>query len=104
MRAAILLIAVFLSACGERVASGPKPAPDWPMYNGDYSSTRFSGLSDITPKNVASLRQICSYELPEKVMFESGLVAVSGTLYFTTFENTYAIDAATCAERWHAQH
>jgi alcohol dehydrogenase (cytochrome c) len=74
------------------------------MYNGNYSSTRFSGLSDITPKNVTGLRQICSYELPEKVMFESGLVAVGGTLYFTTFENTYAIDAATCAERWHAQH
>ncbi len=74
------------------------------MYNGDYSSTRFSQLSDITPQNIAGLHQICSYELPDKVMFESGLVTAGGTLYFTTFENTYAIDAATCAERWHARH
>jgi PQQ-dependent dehydrogenase (methanol/ethanol family) len=74
------------------------------MYNGDYASTRFSALADITPQNVTGLKQVCAYELPEKVMFESGLVALGGSLYFTTFENTYAIDAATCAVRWRAQH
>jgi len=74
------------------------------MYNGDYASSRFSQLTEITPQNVVSLRQICAYELPETVMFESGIVAVDGTLYFTTFENTYAVDAETCALKWHAQH
>src|ERR1700746_1690840 len=104
MRAAIFLLVCILTGCADKVASSPKPSPDWPMYNGDYASTRFSALADITPQNVTGLKQVCAYELPEQVMFESGLVALGGSLYFTTFENTYAIDAATCAVRWRAQH
>lgn len=78
---------------------------DWPMYNRDYASTRFSQLAQITPKNVASLHPVCSYVLPEPaVEFESSLVAVSGTLYFTTFEYTYAVDASTCALKWRVKH
>jgi len=74
------------------------------MYNRDYASTRFSGLTEIAAKNVTGLKQVCSYALPEKVMFESGLVASQGTMYFTTFEYTYAIDSATCALKWKARH
>jgi glucose dehydrogenase len=37
---------------------------DWPMYNRDYASTRFSPLTQIRPENVANLRQVCSYVLP----------------------------------------
>ncbi len=70
------------------------------MYNRDYRSTRFSPLSEITPRNVPALRPICSYAIPENSQFESGLVAVNGILYFTTFEHTYAIDAETCALKW----
>jgi alcohol dehydrogenase (cytochrome c) len=104
MRAAIFSVAIFLSACGAKLASEGKPSPDWAMYNGDYASNRFSSLSDITPANVKNLRQICAYELPEKVMFESGIVAVGGTLYFTTFEHLYAVDAGTCTLKWIAEH
>lgn len=46
MRAAILPIAIFMAACGDKSATAPEPSPDWPMYNGDYSSTRFSQLSE----------------------------------------------------------
>jgi alcohol dehydrogenase (cytochrome c) len=101
MRKATLSLAILLAGCG---AKQPNPSADWPMYNRDYASTRFSGLTDITAKNVSTLKQVCSYVLPEKVMFESGLVAVNGTMYFTTFEYTYAIDAATCALRWRSRH
>ena len=74
------------------------------MYNHDYASTGFSKLSDITPKNVSGLRQVCSYVLPESTTFESSLVAVNGTLFFTTSEYTYAIDAANCGLRWRVRH
>ena len=74
------------------------------MYNGDYASTRYSQLSEITPKSVGAIRQICSYSLPENATFESSLVAVGGSLYFTTSEYTYSINAATCALRWRARH
>jgi quinoprotein glucose dehydrogenase len=37
------------------------PAGDWPMYSRDGSSTRFSPLKQITPLNVAKLKQVWSY-------------------------------------------
>ena len=99
----LLLFTVFLAACGSKIAT-PNTSADWPMYNRDYGSTRFSGLTQIAATNVKGLKQVCSYVLPEKVMFESGLVTSQGTMYFTTFEYTYAIDAATCALKWKARH
>jgi len=77
---------------------------DWPMYSHDYASTGFSKLSEITPKNIANLRQVCSYPLPESTTFESSLVEVNGTLYFTSSEYTYAIDAGDCRLKWRVRH
>jgi alcohol dehydrogenase (cytochrome c) len=94
MRFAILL-AFLPAAFGQR---------DWPMYSHDYASTGFSQLSDITTKNVSSLRRVCSYVLPESTTFESSLVAVNGTLYFTTSEYTYAINSDNCGLKWRARH
>jgi alcohol dehydrogenase (cytochrome c) len=97
-----LLFALFLAPAAALAFQSPG---DWPMYNRDYASTRFSELSQITPKNVANLKQVCSYILPEPaVEFESSLVAVAGTLYFTTFEYTYAVDASNCALKWRVKH
>lgn len=78
----------------------PDPAADWPGYNNTYTGSRFSPVGQITPQNVQSLRRACTFELGEKAAMESGPVVVNGTLYLTTAENTYAIDAATCALRW----
>jgi alcohol dehydrogenase (cytochrome c) len=94
MRFAIFL-AFLPAAFGQR---------DWPMYSHDYASTGFSQLSEITTKNVSSLRRVCSYILPESTTFESSLVAVNGTLYFTTSEYTYAISSDTCGLKWRARH
>ena len=74
------------------------------MYNHDYAATGFSKLAEITPKNVANLKQVCSYALPETSTFESSVVAINGTLYFTTGQYTYALDASNCALRWRVRH
>lgn len=73
---------------------------DWPMYNRSYDGTRFSPLAQITAANVASLAPMCTFPLGVKANMQSGLVAVGGTLYFTTAIDSYAVDAATCALRW----
>jgi alcohol dehydrogenase (cytochrome c) len=98
-----LLPVIFLAGCSLRAADPPGSA-DWPMYNRDFNATRFSPLSEITPKNVANLHQVCSYVLPEPSTFESSLVEVSGTLYFTTSEYTYALDAGNCGLKWRVRH
>jgi alcohol dehydrogenase (cytochrome c) len=75
-------------------------AADWPAYNRTLSGDRFSPLTSIRPSNVARLRQVCSYALPEVTSFQTGPLVIDGTMYFTTDQNSYAIDAANCALKW----
>lgn len=79
-------------------------ANDWPMYARDLTSTRYSPLTEITPRNVTGLKQVCSYALPENSTFESSLVEIGGTLYFTSPTSTYALDATNCRLKWSQKH
>jgi alcohol dehydrogenase (cytochrome c) len=88
----------FSSQSAPRVSANA--TTDWPMYNRGYDGTRFSPLAQITAANVSSLVPACTFPLGVKANMQTGLVAVDGTLYFTTAVDTYAIDAATCALRW----
>ena len=87
-------------------ASSPAPASavapgDWPSYNRTLAGDRFSPLAEITPSNVGQLSQICTYNLPEVAALQSGPIVVSDVMYVSTDTITYAIDARSCAERWH---
>jgi alcohol dehydrogenase (cytochrome c) len=73
---------------------------DWSTYNGPLTGDRYSPLAEITTANVSRLRQVCAFDAPDTVSFQSGIVAVNGVLYVTAFNSTYAIGGATCVERW----
>jgi alcohol dehydrogenase (cytochrome c) len=96
-----LIAAIFLCAT---VSGFAQNASDWPAYARDHASTSFSPLTEITPANVTSLKQICSYQLPENATFESSLVTINGTMYFTTGTYTYAMNASDCTIKWRVQH
>jgi PQQ-dependent dehydrogenase (methanol/ethanol family) len=87
-------------------AYGPEPltridtVADWLTYNRTLEGNRGSPLAEINPSNIARLRPVCTFELGEQAAFETGPIVVGGTMYLTTAERTYAIDAATCALRW----
>jgi alcohol dehydrogenase (cytochrome c) len=96
---------------GEAQPSAPAPgaassvaAPaangNWTTYNGSLSGERFSALDQVTTANVSGLRPVCSFDAPDVVSLQSGIVAVDGTLYVTAFNNTYAIDGRTCQQKW----
>ena len=78
-------------------------AADWPAYNRTLAGDRFSPLDEIDRGNVAQLRVACTYVLPEVTSMQAGPIVVDGTLYLTTERGSYAIDAATCAEKWHVE-
>ena len=105
----VALSSVWLLACGHS-ATTPAPgtgvgAGDWPSYNRTLAGDRFSPLTEITPSNVAQLTPVCTYNLPEVAALQSGPIVVGGAMFFSTDTITYAIDAGTCAERWHkARH
>ena len=81
-------------------ATATAPAGDWPTYGGGLAGDRYSSLMQITPANVGQLRQVCAFDAPDVVNFQSGIVAVDGVLYFTLFNNTYAVDGVTCEQKW----
>jgi len=84
-----------------QVARGaPDPATEWGAYNNTRSGDRWSPLAQITTANVGDLRQVCAFQLDKSVNMQSSLLEIGGTLYFTTLEDTYAVDASTCALRW----
>src|SRR5436190_9194189 len=112
----VLLMTLMASACGRpdanqepavpqavaapAVAARAAPAGNWVTYNGPLAGDRYSPLAQITTANVSQLQQACAFDAPEAVNFQSGIVAVDGVLYFTLFNSTYAIDGATCQQKW----
>ncbi len=100
MRRKILIVSCFLLWISVPVWPQNPSAGDWPSYGRDYGSTGYSPLLEIQRDNVTKLHQICSYSLPEQATFESSLVVVGGTMYFTTAQYTYALDASNCNLRW----
>ena len=77
-------------------------AGDWPSYNRTRYGDRYSPLSEINTGNVAQLRTICTYTLPEVTALQTGPIVINGTMYFTTDTISYAINASNCAEKWKA--
>ncbi|MGN6730133.1 MAG: pyrroloquinoline quinone-dependent dehydrogenase [Rhodanobacteraceae bacterium] len=84
-----------------RAARGkPDPATDWGAYNKTHAGNRYSPLTQVAAANVGGLRQVCAFQLDKPVNMQSSLIEIGGTLYFTTLQDTYAVDASTCALRW----
>ena len=74
---------------------------DWLMYNKGYNSQRYSGLKQIDRQNAKNLRPVCAFQTGDaSVSFQTSLIVYGGVMYFTTPENTYAINAETCAPVW----
>jgi hypothetical protein len=97
-----LATAYILCLCtlpGSSVSRGAE-ADDWLTYNRTLAGDRFSPLGEIDRSDVAQLKAICTYTLPEVSSLQTGPLVVDGTMYFTTDEGSYAIDASTCAEKW----
>src|SRR6202171_3505377 len=104
--AACISSVIALSACTSPPIVGSPAAPlavnagDWPEYNRTLAGDRFSPLAEINAANVAQLRTICSYTLPEVTALQTGPIVVNGTMYFTTDTISFAIDASNCGEKW----
>jgi alcohol dehydrogenase (cytochrome c) len=90
-----------VAGVGTATAAPPATQPaDWPAYNRTLAGDRYSPLAQITTENAGQLELRCVYTLPEVVAFQTGPLVVDGTMYFTSYEGSYAIDAASCKEKW----
>jgi glucose dehydrogenase len=104
MRAA----SIMLLAAGILPAQSSKiPAGDWPTYNRDLASTRFSPLTQITRDNVSRLAVAWSYRLrpdpaspPASTMNQVTPIVVDGVMYLPAGNRVVALDADTGNEIW----
>lgn len=100
---------LFLSstACASLYGQTARPA-DWPMYNRDLAGTRFSPLTQINPKNVATLTKAWAYRLqndpaaggPQGPTSEATPIVVNGILYMPAGNRIVALEPETGKEIW----
>jgi glucose dehydrogenase len=84
------------------------PAADWPNYNRDVASTRFSPLAQINSGNVAQLAVAWTYRLrpdatssPASTFNQVTPIVVDGVMYLPAGNHVVSLDAATGKEIWH---
>src|SRR3954469_2466881 len=104
MKYRLAALALILAGCSSHHSSSAvlpsTGSVDWTAYNGSLSGERYSPLNQINMSNIARLQQLCAFETQDTVSFQSGIVAVGGTLYVTAYNSTYAIDGTTCRQKW----
>jgi len=76
------------------------PADSWPTYHGDYSGRRHSTLKQITPDNVNQLTLAWAFQTNQPSEIKASPILVNGTIYVTTPDNLWAIDARTARQLW----
>lgn len=93
---------------GAAMAADKAPAADWPSYNHDPGSTRYSLLTQINTGNVANLKPAWTFSLKGDAPAprfggggsEATPIVVDGVLYVTASARVVALDAAGGKEIW----
>jgi alcohol dehydrogenase (cytochrome c) len=99
------VLAAITLLTGSTLAQIPEMSDaDWITYNRTLQGDRYSPLKEITTANVKYLKPVATYDTGERVNFETGPIVVDGTMYFTTYQTTYAVDAVTGQLKWRRSH
>src|SRR5580692_11128934 len=101
------VVLAFFAASGK--AEEVKAAKgDWPSYNHDMASTRYSPLTQINVKNAASLKSAWTFSLKGEAApprfggggSEATPIVVNGVMYLPASARVVALDAASGKELW----
>ena len=89
-----------------RTASSSMPASsaaqmDWSAYNGGVDGDHYSSLSQITPANVAGLKQVWRVDVGSDGGLQTNPLVIGGVLYgYGSTLQVYALDGATGKQLW----
>ena len=85
----------------QRLASAASEPQNWLTYSGNYASTRFTPLAQITPANVRNLKLQWVYQAPVAGNWQTTPLVVDGIMYLTQrLNDVVALDAATGRAFW----
>ncbi len=97
--AAGFLGAASISLLGIAAASGAGPDVNW-LYNGGFNNDHYAPLSQITPANVANLKEAWRYPMPAGGL-QAQPMMIGRTLYVVTTQRALAaLDAASGTQKW----
>src|SRR3984885_8147031 len=106
-----ILGACALLACFAAMGKGEEVKAakgDWPSYNHDMASTRYSPLTQINTKNVDTLKSAWTFSLKGEAAAprfggggsEATPLVINGILYITASARVVALDGTTGKEVW----
>src|SRR5580765_1570811 len=85
----------------QRLDNAPSEPQNWLMYSGNYSSTRYSLLDQITPANVKNLKLQWVYQAPVAGNWQTTPIVADGMMYITQRPNdVVALDPLTGRLFW----
>ena len=81
----------------QRLLNADKNPADWLTYHGTYKSWHYSGLDQISTKNVSKLKVAWSHVMPHSTRGLQGFPLVAdGVLYYSgAYNQVFALDGAT---------
>lgn len=82
-------------------SSDPATTVDWPVYNGGVTGDHYSPLAQITPGNVAGLKQVWRVDVGSDRGLQANPLVVGRVLYgYTSTLGVVAVDGATGKQLW----
>jgi len=85
----------------QRLTAAPSEPQNWLTYSGNYHSTRYSPLTQITPANVKNLKLQWAYQAPVAGNWQTTPLVVDGMMYVTQrLNDVVALDATTGRVFW----
>ncbi len=102
LRHAFIFAAVLTAQDPQRIVNADKEPHNWLTYARTYNAHRYSPLSQITTANVRRLVPVWSFQTSD---VQGGMqctpIVVDGVMYISTsWNNVYALDAATGRKLW----
>jgi alcohol dehydrogenase (cytochrome c) len=74
---------------------------DWPMYNGDYTGRRYTGLKQVTPANASQLQVKWVFHTRTPGTLQLTPIVVAGVMFVAGSNDMFALDATTGRTLWH---
>lgn len=95
-----LLLFLFIVAAILISLGTPSNSVPWPNYNGQVSGNRYSNLSLINTTNVATLKQLYSFGVPNPTPLETTPAVYGSTMYLTGVNAVYTYSLQSGKPGW----
>ena len=97
----LALTGLAIAAVAGGVHSQSPTSAGWTDYGGGPDSSKYVGMTQITPTNVGTLRPLWTYPIGDNNVYQFNPIVAGSTMYVLAKNSSLvALDAATGKEKW----